>query len=363
MTRAVSPMLSTAELRSRIARVPRTPLAHLPTPLEFLPRFSQAISPSGPRVWIKRDDCTGLLFGGNKARHNEFLIADALAQGADLVVWGAGVQSNNCRQTAAACAKVGLDIHLVLGRGKPADGPDIVQGNLLLDHIVGASIEIVEESVGPALDQKISDVAARFRATGRKVYLWERPVVLPLAALSYALCLAEIVEQSTASGFEPAAVYVSSAGSTGAGVALGAAALGCRFPVKSIAPMTWPWDSQEEMSATANRAAELAGIDTRLSPEDILFITEQLAPGYGQPSDAGLEALTLLARTEGILVEPTYTAKALAGLIADVRRGLFNAGNDCNGQSTDVVFLHTGGTPAIFAEAEMLSERIARKVL
>ena len=124
--------------------------------------------------------------------------------------------------------------------------------------------------------------------------------------------------------------------------------------------MTWPWDSQEEMSATANRAAELAGIDTRLTPEDILFVTEQLAPGYGQPSDAGLEALTLLARTEGILVEPTYTAKALAGLIADVRRGLFN---DCNGQSTNVVFLHTGGTPAIFAEAAMLSERIARKVL
>ena len=363
MTRSVPPMLSTAELRSRIARVPRTTLAHLPTPLEFLPRFSQAISPNGPRVWIKRDDCTGLLLGGNKARHNEFLIADALAQGADLVVWGAGVQSNNCRQTAAACAKVGLDIHLVLGRGKPADGPDIVQGNLLLDHIVGASIEIVEESVGPDLDQKISDVAERFRATGRKVYLWERPVVLPLAALSYALCLAEIVEQSAASGFEPAAVYVSSAGSTGAGVALGAATLGCRFPVKSIAPMTWPWDSQVEMSATANRAAELAGIDTRLAPDDILFITEQLAPGYGQPSDAGLAALTLLARTEGILVEPTYTAKALAGLIADVRVGLFDAGNDCNGQSTDVVFLHTGGTPAIFAEAEMLSERIARKVL
>ena len=349
-------MLSTAELRSSVDRVPRTSLAHLPTPLELLPRFSRAVSSSGPRVWIKRDDCTGLLFGGNKARHNEFLIADALAKKADLVVWGAGVQSNNCRQTAAACAKVGLDIHLVLGRGRPADGPDAVQGNLLLDQIVGASFEIVEESVGPALDRKIADVAERFRATGRIVYLWNRPVVLPLAALSYAICLAEIVEQSAASGFEPAAIYVSSAGSTGAGVALGAKTLGCRFPVKSIAPMTWPWNSQQEMSETANRAAELAGIDTRLVPDDILFIEDYLGPGYGKPSDAGLEAMTLLARTEGILVEPVYTAKTLAGLIDHIRTGAFRP-------DQDVVFLHTGGTPAIFADADMLANRIARKTL
>lgn len=348
--------LSTHELRSHIARIPRTPLAHLPTPLELLPRFSQAASANGPRIWIKRDDCTGLLFGGNKARHNEFLIADALAKGADLVVWGAGVQSNNCRQTAAACAKVGLDIHLVLGRGKPAAGPDVVQGNLLLDQIVGASIEIVEESIGPMLDQKITEVAERFRSRGRQVYVWDRPVVLPLAAVSYALCMAEIVEQSSVTGFEPAAVYVSSAGSTGAGVALGAKTLGVSYPVKSIAPMIWPWDSQLELSATANRAAELAGIETRLTPDDILFIGEYLGPGYGQPSDAGLEAMTLLARTEGLLVEHVYTAKALSGLIDHIRAGHFRA-------DQDVVFLHTGGTPAIFAEAEMLARRISRRVL
>lgn len=348
--------LTTNELRAHIARVPRIPLAHLPTPLELLPRFSKAVSANGPRVWIKRDDCTGLLFGGNKARHNEFLIADALAKGADLVVWGAGVQSNNCRQTAAACAKVGLDIHLVLGRGKPATQPDVVQGNLLLDHIVGASVEIVEDAIGPALDRKIAEVAERFRAKGRKVYLWDRPVVLPLAALSYALCMAEIVEQTSASGIEPAAAYVSSAGSTGAGVALGAKTLGVRYPVKSIAPMIWPWDCQQELSATANRAAEIAGIETRLTPEDILFFGEYLGPGYGQPSDVGLEAMTLLARTEGILVEHVYTAKALAGLIDHIRAGHFRA-------DQDVVFIHTGGTPAIFAEAEMLAGRIPRRVL
>ena len=349
-------VMTTDELRSRITRVPRTRLAHLPTPLELLPRFSNAVCENGPRIWIKRDDCTGLLMGGNKARHNEFLIGDALAKGANMVVWGAGVQSNNCRQTAAACAKVGLDIHLVLGRGRPANGPDVVQGNLLLDQIVGASIEIVEESVGPGLDRKIAEVAERFRSQGRTVYLWDRKVVLPLAALSYALCVAEIVEQSAAAGFEPSGIYVSSAGSTGAGVALGAKALGLRYPVKSIAPMNWPWDSHEELSATANQAAELAGLETRLAPSDILFDESQLSPGYGAPSDAGIEAMTMLARTEGIWVEHVYTAKALAGLIANIRAGEFRA-------DQDVVFIHTGGTPAIFAEAEMLAKRIPRRVL
>lgn len=349
-------VLSTEALRERIACVPRIRLAHLPTPLELLPRFREAVSPHGPRIWIKRDDCTGLLFGGNKARHNEFLIADALKQGADLVVWGAGVQSNNCRQTAAACAKVGLDIHLVLGRGRPATEPDRVQGNLLLDQIVGASIEIVEESVGPALDQKIAEVAERFRQRGRNVYVWDRPVVLPLAALSYAICMAEIVEQSAAIGFQPAEVFVSSAGSTGAGVALGAKALGLRYPVTSIAPMIWPWDSHEELAKTANRAAELVGLEVRLTPEDIRFRSEYLGPGYGIPSDAGLEAMQLLARTEGILVEHVYSAKALSGLIDQVRQGRFTA-------KQDVVFIHTGGTPAIFAEAEMLAARIPRRIL
>ena len=141
--------------KRQIERLPRFPLCHAPTPLEFVPRFSKALG--GPRIYIKRDDCTGLACGGNKARHNEFLIGDALEKGADIVVWGAGVQSNNCRQTAAACAKAGLDCHLVLGRGKAADGPDHVQGNLLLDQLVGAVIDIVDEEIGPDLDRKIAD--------------------------------------------------------------------------------------------------------------------------------------------------------------------------------------------------------------
>src|SRR5215468_8275329 len=130
------PKLTPDEVRRVIARLPRVALAHLPTPLEEIPRFAQRLG--GPRVFIKRDDCTGLLFGGNKTRHNEFLLADALEKKADMFVWGAGVQSNNCRQTAAACAKLGLDCQLFLSR---AAHNDDVQGNLLLDYLVGATVE------------------------------------------------------------------------------------------------------------------------------------------------------------------------------------------------------------------------------
>ncbi|GIT28456.1 MAG: hypothetical protein Ct9H300mP1_05020 [Planctomycetaceae bacterium] len=157
----------------------------------------------------------GVAFGGNKTRHNEFLIADALEKGAELVVWGAGVQSNNCRQTAAACAKAGLDIHLVLGRGKPADGPDLVQGNLLLDHLVGAHVEIIDGQVGPEVDARIAEVADEYRQAGRNVYEWDRYTVKSLAAVSYVLCLVEIIEQARedgqletrAGGWTPQAVY------------------------------------------------------------------------------------------------------------------------------------------------------------
>ncbi len=190
-----------AQLCARIQELPRYPLAHRPTPLEPLPRFSAAVG--GPSISIKRDDCTGLVFGGNKARHNEFILAEAQRQGADLFVWGGGVQSNNCRQTAAACAKAGIDCHLVLTRGKPGDEPIPLQGNLLLDHLVGASYEFVDVAFGEALERRIAEVAERFQSQGRKVFRWNRHVVTPLAAVSYVECLAEIVEQSHCARFRP----------------------------------------------------------------------------------------------------------------------------------------------------------------
>lgn len=332
--------LTSDELRHQAARLPRVELAHLPTPLEELHRFSRALG--GPPVFIKRDDCTGLAFGGNKTRHNEFLMGQALDQGAELVLWGAGVQSNNCRQTAAACAKLGLACRLVLGRGHDSAA---IQGNLLLDYLLGAEVEIVDLPLGPALYEHLSKIAAELRAQGRKVYAWDNQVVKPLAAVSYALCLAEIVDQCAQRGLKPSAAYVASAGSTGAGLLLGKTALGAELALRIVAPIRWPWDHAADLAATANQAGELIGLPPLVSPPDVDTTDAYLGPGYGLASPEGREALDLLARTEGILLDPVYTAKALAALIDDVRRGRVS-------DDRPVILIHTGGTPALFAYAD-----------
>jgi len=331
--------LTPAEVHAAAARLPRVPLAHLPTPLEELPRFAAAIG-GGVRVFVKRDDCTGLLLGGNKARHNEFLLGDALDLGADMLVWGAGVQSNNCRQTAAGCAKLGLECRLYLSRSHYKTEP---QGNLLLDYLVGAKVEFTDAEIGPALNSLLAAKADEFRKQGRKPYVWDPPRVVPLSAVSYAVCVAEIAEQLAARGLKPSALYVSSSGATGAGVALGKALLGLPCPARLICPMPWPWHIPTAMARDANAAAERLGLPHRLTPADIDADESFIAPGYGLPSAAGREALTLLATTEAILLDPTYSAKAMAGLIADVRAKRYPPGSV-------LVFIHTGGVPAIFAD-------------
>ncbi len=335
------PSLTTNELRRVIRSLPRVDLAHLPTPLEEIPHFSEEVH--GPRLFIKRDDCTGLLFGGNKTRHNEFLLADALQRGSDMVVWGASVQSNNCRQTAAGCARLGLECRLYLSKGQE---PPAVQGNLLLDYLVGAQVEIVEAKLGAELERLLTEKAESFRKAGRKPFVWERKHCNTLGAISYALCLAEIVDQLEASSLKPSAIYVSSAGGTGAGLLLGKAVLGLTCPIRLQAPIRWPWNMQQAIADTTNRGAEILGLPHRIGPEEVEVNEEFLGPaGYGKASPEGSEALRLLAITEGILLDPVYTAKAMAGLIADIHHQRVQP-------DEVVVFIHTGGTPAVFAYAE-----------
>ena len=333
--------MTSEEVRSTVGKLPRVQLAHLPTPLEEIPRFAAKIG-GGVRIFIKRDDCTGLLLGGNKARHNEFLLADALERGCDMFVWGALVQSNNCRQTAAACAKLGLECRLYLSRAHYKTEP---QGNLLLDYLVGAHVEFTDAAIGPELDAYLAVKADGFRKAGRKPYVWDRSRVVPLAAVSYALCMAEITEQVTAQKLKLDALYVSSAGATGAGVMLGKTLLGLPYPIRLICPMHWPWHIPTAMAKEANAAAEMLGLPPRLTGDEFDADESYIAPGYGLPSPAGREALELLATTEAILVDPVYTAKALAALIADVRAGKYKPGST-------LIFLHTGGVPAIFAEPD-----------
>lgn len=298
-------------------------------------------------MFIKRDDCTGLLLGGNKARHNEFLLGDAVAEGCDVVVWGAGVQSNNCRQTAAGCARLGLECRLFLSRGHSSIEP---QGNLLLDYLVGAKVEFTDAAIGPELDAVLAAEAEKLRLTGRKPYYWYRPRVVPRATVSYALCVAEVAQQLREMNLSPDAVYVSSSGATGAGVALGARLLGWECPVRLICPMHWPWHIPTALAEDANAAAELMGLPHRLSATDIDADESFVEPGYGRPSVRGQEALHLLATTEAVLTDPVYSAKALAGLVADVRTGRFRPGSV-------LVFLHTGGVPAVFADPTSVLSR------
>ena len=337
-----APVMTLDRFQRRVARLPRVDLAHLPTPLEEVPRFAEQVGPV--RIFIKRDDCTGLLFGGNKARHNEFLLADALYQNCDMVVWGAGVQSNNCRQTAAGCAKLGLECRLFLSKGHYSLEP---QGNLLLDYLVNAKVEFVDAAMGPELDALLQEKADEFRSMGRRPYVWDRSRVVPRAAVSYALCIAEIMQQMQQMDLRADAVYVSSSGSTGAGCALGKAVLGLTCPVRSICPMRWPWDIRQALADTANQAAMLLDLPHRLTRSEIETNEDYIAPGYGQISPAGRDAMRLLAETEGILLDPIYTAKAMAALIDDVRLQRIPAGSV-------VVFIHTGGLPAVFAYRDQM---------
>src|SRR5260370_14070875 len=235
--------LTTARLRQAASQLPRVALAHLPTPLEEISRFGRRLE--GPRVLIKRDDCTGMVMGGNKTRHNEFLLGEALKQNADVLVWGAGVQSNNCRQTAAACNKLGLECHLYLTR---AAHNDDIQGNLLLDHLMGAKVHIIDTPLGPELDDLLLAKAQEMRQAGRRPFVWDRITGRPLAAVSYARCLVEFLQGSRRPGVEPAVVVPRAAGATRAGLALGKAILDFKSRIRLLCPIRWAWDTAADLA-------------------------------------------------------------------------------------------------------------------
>jgi D-cysteine desulfhydrase family pyridoxal phosphate-dependent enzyme len=338
------PPLARAALEEKLAALPRLRLAHLPTPLEPCPRFSAALG--GPEIWIKRDDLTGLAFGGNKTRQIEFVFADLLRQGCDTLVAGAYTQSNWCRQMTAACARLGLEVSLVLAHGEK--GPRL-QGNLLLDRLMGAEVEVVNLATLEAMQPLLEAKAAELRARGRKPYI-VGPMqlrTLVLGTVGYVAAAAELHGQLEVQGVEASHLYLAGANMTPAGLALGLEALGSPIALRNFAPIQWQEPRAADIARIANATAERLGLATRLAPEQVWSSDAQIGPRYGVVTEAGLEALRLLARTEGILLDPVYSAKALAGLIEQVRSGRHR-------RDERVVFLHTGGTPALFAYAEDL---------
>ncbi len=336
---------------------PRVSLATLPTPLHELRRLRDALGGAGrsPRILVKRDDLTGLAGGGNKARKLEFLVGDALRETATVLVTTGGVQSNHARMTAAAGRVVGLGTSLVLTAASYA--PD-VQGNLLLDHLFGAEVHLIlagddpRLATGPNEEEKVAEVVAALRARDERPYVIPIGGSSPVGVLGYVAGTFELVAQLEVARERPTRLYVA-AGSRGtaAGLVLGARLADAPYRVHGVAVSGGDPAKSERAAGIANRAAELIGSPVRLTSGDFETDQSQIGPGYGLDTAACLEAISLVARTEGILLDPVYTGKAMAGLVADIRAGAIPP-------SDSVVFLHTGGLPGIFAQAAELAASI-----
>ena len=332
------------QLRQRIRAVPRVRLAHLPTPLEPCPRLARALG--GPDIYIKRDDLTGLAFGGNKTRQLEFLLADMVEKEADVIVAGAYTQSNWCRQITAAARKLERDVSLVLLHGEK--GP-ARQGNLLLDDLMGADITVTDVDDMQKLLPLLEEKAEALRGAGRRPYLID-PFDLDILARStvgYVEAAVELDAQLDEADVDADYVYVSGANMTPAGLMLGLRALGRKACVAGITPIEWDEDRRVDIARIASATARLLDLNLEFGPEDVTNHDGYIGERYGVVSDASREAFLLTARSEGVILDPVYTSKAMAALCDHVRRGLI-------GSDEVVVFVHTGGNPAVFAYAEDL---------
>ena len=328
-----------------LEQFPRVNLAHLPTPLEHLPNLSKHLG--GPDIWVKRDDCTGLASGGNKTRKLEFSMAAALAEGADTVVTVGAVQSNHVRQTAAAAAKLGLVCEVLLEhRVTDPSEPYANSGNVFLDKIFGANLR--EYPGGTDFDSAMEEVANEVRAAGGKPYIVPGGASNTVGALGYVNCAIELLQQ-----FKERDLHVdhlvTATGSAGtqAGLAVGLKASGSDIPMLGIG-VNAPQDAQEEkVYQLAVETAEYIGKPGIVTREDIVANCDYVGSGYGVPTESMNEAVLLLARLEGLLFDPVYSGKGLAGMIDLIRKGEF-AG------ASNIVFLHTGGSAALFAYLDQL---------
>jgi D-cysteine desulfhydrase family pyridoxal phosphate-dependent enzyme len=355
------PPYTIQEVLNRVARFPRVRLIHRPTPFRKLERLSAALG--GPAIYVKRDDLTGLAFGGNKSRKLEFIMGDALAKKADTIVTWASLQSNWCMQTAAAAREFGLRPVLVLF--KTADHDPGIDGNLLLDVLLEADIRIRDAEKGKVVKAAqamsvLEETAAELRAKGFRPYL--APVggslplgdmALPLGAVSYVEAFAELAAQAAAAGIRiDAVVHSTGSGGTQAGLVAGALALAprCRVVGISVSDPRGPFG--EDVLAIARAADDALGLGLTVRPEDIVVFDDYIREGYGIVDREVAEVIRLVFEKEGMVLDPVYTAKAMGGLIDLVRKGYFKPGEN-------VVFFHTGGTPALFPNRDKILEYLA----
>lgn len=322
-------------LLSRFARIR---FAHLPTPLEPMPSLSKLLG--GPTLWIKRDDCTGLAGGGNKARKLEFLLGDALEQGVDTIITQGATQSNHVRQTAAIAAKLGLACHALLEDRTGSEDVDYNDnGNVLLDRLLGCSLTKVPG--GTDMNAAMETLAEQLRRDGRKPYVIPGGGSNPIGALGYVNAALELLTQANDRNLRIDHI-VHATGSTGtqAGLLTGLCAANSRIPVLGVGVRA-PRETQEStVFELATRTAEHLRIPGVVTRQDVVANCDYIGQGYGIPTEGTLEAISLVARTEGVLLDPVYTGKGMAGLIDLIRKGYFR-------DQDNVVFVHTGGAQAL----------------
>ena len=333
--------------------IPRVSLSFLPTPLEPLHALTKHLG--GPQIWIKRDDMTGLATGGNKARKLEFLVADAINNKADTLLTFGAVQSNHARMTAAAACKLGLKSFLVLSGSKPAT----VTGNLLLDEIMGCEYLFLPDYNDPSkhdeMRMAVFNIVQDLTEKGRSVYMIPPGGSTPLGDIGYYLATVEMFEQARELGFRIDHILVAmGSGGTHAGLLTGAKCLD--MPTKVIGIAVNKKGSLAELGlppieVIVNQVGELIGEEPSATPDDVVIHYDYYGEAYGVITPECVEAIRLMARLEGIFLDPVYTGKAMAGMIDLIGKGQFH-------KDENIVFMHTGGYPGIFPHAESFREHV-----
>ena len=322
-----------------LSRFPRIHLAHLPTPVEHLARLSEHLG--GPDIYVKRDDCTGLATGGNKTRKLEFLMAEARVEGADIVITQGAVQSNHARQTAAAAARLDMRCELLFENRIADPGEDYLHsGNVFLDRLFAAQTRHFPG--GTDMNAAMEERAAALREQGVKPYLIPGGGSNPIGALGYVNCALEVLHQANSQGLKiDHIVHATGSAGTQAGLVAGLCATHAGIPVLGIG-VNAPRDVQERrVYELAAATAELVGAAGTVARDHVVANCDYVGEGYGVPTEGMREALLLLARLEGLLFDPVYSGKALAGMIDLIRQGVFKRGET-------LLFLHTGGSAALF---------------
>ncbi len=328
-----------------LTKFPRRRYTAGPTPIEWVPRFSAALG--GPNIYIKRDDLLGLTAGGNKTRKLEFLVAETLAQGADTLITCGAIQSNHCRLTLAAAVKEGLKCRLVLEERVPGSYHPQAGGNIFLYNLLGAE-QIKVLPAGSPMREEMALVVEELAAAGRKGYVIPGGGSNPLGALGYVACAQEILAQTFELGLDiQTIICASGSAGTQAGLVTGVQGCSMNVPVLGINVSRTKQVQEALVYGLVQATAELAGFSAEVPPEAVTCFGDYVGPGYALPTPGMAEAVRLLAGTEGILLDPVYTGKAMAGLIDLVRKGYFE-------RDSNILFVHTGGSPALYVYEEYL---------